>query len=217
MPASTPSPRSQKKTSRASSVRRKPKRATTNTTTPRGSGQKRTPKRAPAKRAPRKKPTREKTRGPVWERAFLAALADTGNVRAACTAAEIGHSTVYDRRKAVDRFADAWDDAMEQAADMLEAEALRRAAHGVKEPVYYKGKVVGHVLKYSDVLLIFLLKAARPAKFRDHYRVEHTGKDGGPLEFDDAREALAAALGSAPGATGGGPGAGAASAHPSSG
>lgn len=146
----------------------------------------------PTKRAPKKPPPTPVTPdGPVWERAFVAALANTGNVRAACQAARIGRSTVYDRREASELFALAWTEAMEQAADMLEAEALRRAAHGVQEPVYYKGDVVGHVLKYSDTLLIFLLKAARPEKFRE--RFEHTGKDGGPIVFD-ARSVLAARL-----------------------
>lgn len=151
-------------------------------------------KRAPAKRATKKKPPPEPITpdGPVWERAFLATLSNTGNVRAACTAAKVGRSTVYDRRQSSEAFDAAWAEAIEQAADMMEAEALRRAVHGVQEPVYYKGKIVGHVLKYSDVMLIFLLKAARPEKFRE--RFEHTGKDGGPIEFD-ALSVLGARLG----------------------
>lgn len=33
----------------------------------------------------------------------------------------------------------------------------------------------------SDTLLIFMLKANRPAKYRDTQRLEHTGIDGTPL------------------------------------
>jgi len=47
---------------------------------------------------------------------------------------------------------------MEDAVDVLEAVARRRAVQG------------------SDTLLIFLLKAARPAKYRERHQVEHSGR-----------------------------------------
>ena len=37
------------------------------------------------------------------------------------------------------------------------------------EPRFYEGEVCGYVRKYSDTLLIFLLKARRPAKYQDHF------------------------------------------------
>ena len=43
-------------------------------------------------------------------------------------------------------------------------------------PVYYKGEVVGTVKKYSDRLLIVLLKAHRPAKYRENFSMTHSGK-----------------------------------------
>ncbi len=42
---------------------------------------------------------------------------------------------------------------------------MRRAVDGVDEPVYQGGKKVGSITRYSDTLLIFLLKANRD-KFR---------------------------------------------------
>lgn len=66
-------------------------------------------------------------------------------------------------------YAAAYEIAKEQAADVLEAEVVRRAVEGVEEPVYYQGKVVGHVRRYSDNLLMFMLKGMRPFKFRDNY------------------------------------------------
>lgn len=63
---------------------------------------------------------------------------------------------------------------------------------GVDEPVYYQGRSVGRVKRYSDVLLIFLLKGIRPDVYRERY--EHTGADGGPIRYEDsgdARERLA--------------------------
>ena len=58
--------------------------------------------------------------------------------------------------------------------DLLEGEARRRAT-GISRDIYYAGEVVGAERVYSDTLLIFLLKAHRPAKFRDNVKVEHSG------------------------------------------
>ena len=69
---------------------------------------------------------------------------------------------------------------------MLEAEARRRAAIGVDEPVFYKGEVVGHIRKYSDTLLMFLLKAHWPEKFRENVSIDQrvSGRDGGPVKTE---------------------------------
>lgn len=69
------------------------------------------------------------------------------------------------RRHRDEKFARAWDAALEAATDVLEKEAVRRAVQGVDEPVYQGGKQVGSITRYSDTLLIFLLKANRD-KFR---------------------------------------------------
>ena len=53
------------------------------------------------------------------------------------------------------------------AADRLEEECRRRATTGTDEPVYYRGKVAGHVRKYSDSLPLALLNAYRPEKFKN--------------------------------------------------
>ena len=89
--------------------------------------------------------------------------------------------TVYDWRAADSDFAAAWDDALDQAADTMEREAFRRAVEGVEETVYgrvdrYSDGEIGKVRKYSDTLLIFLLKGARPEKYRERQQVEHTGR-----------------------------------------
>ena len=58
----------------------------------------------------------------------------------------------------------------------LEDEARRRALQGVEKPVFREGRQVGTVTEYSDTLLIFLLKARRPEKFRDRARFEALNK-----------------------------------------
>jgi hypothetical protein len=62
-------------------------------------------------------------------------------------------------------FAARWADALEEACDALEAEARRRAVEGVEEPVVSAGKLVCTVRRYSDTLLLALLRAHRPERF----------------------------------------------------
>lgn len=113
---------------------------------------------------------------------FIEELAKRGNVRDACLVAGIPRRTAYDWRAADSAFAAAWDAALDEAADTMEREAFRRAVEGVDEPVY--GALgsgsgtgqVGVIRKYSDTLLIFLMKAARPSRFRERHDVALTGK-----------------------------------------
>lgn len=125
---------------------------------------------------------------PVWKRAFLAALAESGIVTRAAEVAGITTKTVYSLREVDAAFAEEWRLARESAADRMEAEALRRAVEGVDEPVFGSGgfkegtKKVGSIRRYSDTLLIFLLKGIRPEKYRE--RRELVGTDGGPLKVE---------------------------------
>jgi len=61
--------------------------------------------------------------------------------------------------------------AREEIADQLEAEAVRRAFRGVRKPVYQGGLLAGYLTEYSDTLLVFVLKAMRPERFRDRSEV----------------------------------------------
>jgi hypothetical protein len=64
--------------------------------------------------------------------------------------------------------------AKEVAADLIEAEAYRRAVHGVEKPTgWYQGKPGAMVREYSDLLTIFLLKGLRPERYKE--RVEMRG------------------------------------------
>jgi hypothetical protein len=101
------------------------------------------------------------------KRPFLEALAETANVSLACRLAGVGRRTVYSWRAADPEFAKAWGAALEIGCDALEDEAVRRALSGVEEPVFYQGTRRGTIRKYSDQLLMFLLKARRPEKFKN--------------------------------------------------
>jgi hypothetical protein len=114
----------------------------------------------------------DELQGHPKKRAFLAAYRETGNVRLACTAAQIGRSSHY-RWLAQDRdYEVAFEQAKKDAVDVLEAEARRRAVEGCEEQVgWYKGEAGGTVRRYSDTLLIFLLKGAAPQKYRERMEV----------------------------------------------
>lgn len=94
---------------------------------------------------------------------FLENLAMTGQVAVSARAAGYANTkTVLGFRSEDEEFAKAWDEAVAAATHTLEEEAIRRARDGVREPVFYKGRVVGHKLNYSDALLLALLKRNDP-------------------------------------------------------
>lgn len=106
------------------------------------------------------------------KKAFLAAFRETGNVRQACDAADVARSSHYRWLDQDPEYREAFDLAREDAADILEAEAKRRAVDGVEELTgWYKGEAGGVVRKYSDTLLIFLLKGLRPEVYRERMEV----------------------------------------------
>lgn len=120
--------------------------------------------------------------GPEHRDRFLIALEDCANVTEACRRVGISRRVVYNWRSEGGDFAQRWDAAVELGTDALEDEAVRRAHEGVDEPVFFKGEKCGTIRRYSDTLLIFMLKARRPDKFKDRSATELTGKDGGPIE-----------------------------------
>lgn len=117
----------------------------------------------------------------TWRDVFLATLARSGNVTASAKAASVCRAHVYATRTEEKEFATAWADALADAGDLLEAECRRRAMKGVRKPVYQGGRLVGHIQEYSDTMLIFLLKGAKPEKYRE--RFEHSGPNGGAIPF----------------------------------
>ena len=110
---------------------------------------------------------------------FLAALADLPFVSMAAARAGLSRQTVYRMRKQDEAFAAAWDEAIEEAVDAIEAEAYRRALHGYD--VYLtcaKGLILDADGKpvmqrrYSDLLLIMFLRAYRPELYRERRTVD---------------------------------------------
>ena len=89
------------------------------------------------------------SRTPKKEEAFFNAVRDGRSISAACLGASITRSSAYLWRESDPAFKAKWDECVEEGTDRLEDEAMRRAVDG------------------SDTLLIFMLKARRPQKFKD--------------------------------------------------
>jgi hypothetical protein len=102
--------------------------------------------------------------GHLKKAAVLSAFKNCANVTRACEIADIARATFYSWLKEDPEFKAAYEAAREEAVEVLEDEAIRRATVGG-----------------SDTLLIFLLKAARPQKYRDYVRQEVTGANGAGL------------------------------------
>ena len=94
---------------------------------------------------------------------FIDALAKRPCVAHACRSAKVSRATAYRWREESEDFAAQWDAALEDALDAAEKAAWDRG------------------LKASDTLLIFMLKAHRPDKYREKVQHEHGGKDGGAI------------------------------------
>lgn len=94
---------------------------------------------------------------------LLDAFRSGSAVGTACAIASIGRSTYYEWRDGDPDFAARCDEAIDYGTDVLEDVARNRA------------------VRDSDTLLIFLLKARRPEKYRDVHKHEHSGPDGAPI------------------------------------
>lgn len=116
---------------------------------------------------------------------FLALLSEYGNVTRAAEDSGCGRIMLYKIRREDPDFAAEWEEAAKIGAARLEDEARKRAAEGWEEPVWHKGEMCGTVRKFSDTLLICLLKAHHPEKYRENIKQEIGGLDGGPIRTDN--------------------------------
>jgi hypothetical protein len=125
---------------------------------------------------------------------FLRCYAETGSITRAAEAAKIHRSIHYRRLKQDPKYKTAFDVAHEVAVAVLEDEAVRRAVEGLEEPLTYQGQfsylpkvdAAGNLVldgegrpmrgklitirKYSDSLLQFLLRGAKPEKYRERFQ-----------------------------------------------
>lgn len=118
-------------------------------------------------------PVRRKARHDGWtvatQQAFIGVLADTGSVTQAALEVNMSATSCYRLRRSADgrAFAAAWDAAVQTASLRLVDLAFDRAVNGSPEPVFDReGNRVGQRIRYNDRLLMFLLRAHQPDRYR---------------------------------------------------
>ena len=110
---------------------------------------------------------------------LIKAVASMGNITAATRELKISRSAHYKWAREDPDYKQAIDDAYEEWVDSLESEAVRRGRDGWDEPVFVNGDLKNVKRRYSDQLLLALLKAHRSKLYRD--RVEHSGDADAPM------------------------------------
>lgn len=123
--------------------------------------------------------------------AFLEVLATGATVGDAAASAGISCRTAYAWRKTDATFDAEWDGAYAAGGAALEAEATRRAVHGVPRTIFHKSKPVGTNIAYSDTLLMFLMCARDPYTYCAHAWARRLERE---LAEADARKAARALL-----------------------
>jgi hypothetical protein len=124
---------------------------------------------------------------------FIAALADTGCVKQAARKIGMNARSCYRLRRApgAENFAAAWDTALSHAARKLVDLAFERAIHGSDEPVFDRdGHRVGRRMRQNDRLLMFLLRAYMPERFRHAHRDRRAPDEPLPAPAAPMAEAL---------------------------
>ncbi len=103
-----------------------------------------------------------------WEPRFLESLSTHCNVSQACREAGVTRTTVYRRRENVPAFDAKWDEAVETALDAIEIAVFTASISGDMQTARW------------------LLSRRRPQVYGDRMALEHSGKDGGPIQVDVA-------------------------------
>ncbi|MGK6319079.1 hypothetical protein [Sphingomonas sp. DT-204] len=99
---------------------------------------------------------------PARQRAFIAALADSGVVAGAARAVGMGATSAYNlrRRPGAESFAAAWDLVQDDARERAFAYVLDQALRGAVWPRLYRGRVVGLVHRFDTRAAMAALRAA---------------------------------------------------------
>ena len=101
-----------------------------------------------------------KPRNRSWEQSFLDTLRDTANVRLSAHKAGIDRTTAYRHRAKYTTFAAAWDEAIEDALDRIEARVFASAVDGDLQTARW------------------FLSRRRPEVYGDSVALKHSGSVG---------------------------------------
>jgi hypothetical protein len=95
---------------------------------------------------------------------FLSTYRKTGALQKSCSAAGITKRSLEAFTNSIkgEDFADAFQNALEEWQETIEAEISRRAIEGVDKGVYFKGVLMDTEKEYSDSLLIKMAESTIP-------------------------------------------------------
>jgi hypothetical protein len=105
-----------------------------------------------------------------WMPVFLHTLRDTGNVRSAATAAGISRATAYAAREEDEVFAGWWQQAIDDAIDLIEMSAWALAS------------------RLDGSMIRFLLTAHRPETYAKSIRMQHSGDEQNPVKVEHSHQ-----------------------------
>jgi hypothetical protein len=123
-----------------------------------------------AKRQAKAAPPRETKETVNARDRFLKLIGQGASATTAAAGAGISRATAYRWRQENGAFRDAWDGAKEEGLDRLEDRALKMAHSG------------------NERLIMFLLEAGRPEKYRKSYKLDHSGSLD--VNADEVRSAI---------------------------
>lgn len=123
-------------------------------------------------------------RSEILKPRFIELFMQTGHIGKTCQILGMVPRTLHHWKSKDPEFAAEFEMAERVALMLLEDAAVERAMYGIEKPVYQGGKLAGYVREYSDTLLIVLLKARAPHKYKERFSGELTGPDGKPLLND---------------------------------
>lgn len=126
--------------------------------------------------------------GKGWRKTFLEVMAKTGVATIAANVAGISRVAAYQHRNDDEKFAADWDDALEQAVDLVEAGAFKSATYGDVEDVYHQGIKCGERVKYSDRMREMILRGRRAPIYGAKAQIEIKGGVGAPLTPEERNE-----------------------------
>jgi hypothetical protein len=139
--------------------------------------------RATSARKPRKRGT--------WKEVFLAELRKYGILGDACRAARVSWDTIDKYRSEDAEFAARYSEALEEAVDRVEKQAMKIAGEGIRRPIYRKGELVGYQMEPEPGMIQFVLRTRRRDRYADKLEVNHSGAVG---HVHATAEQLAAAV-----------------------
>jgi hypothetical protein len=108
---------------------------------------------------------------PERQAQYLQLLSQNGLVNLNARALAVAVETIRMTRKRDPLFEEAYQEALSQFRDRIEAEVFQRGMIGHDEPIFYMGVVVGWVRKPSDRMLELLAKRHVP-EFREKFSAD---------------------------------------------